>query len=737
MNRGTGVTIAVVTGVPAAIRKLSRRRAPLLLALIAALFLAALAPAAGSAQTATGGLLVTFAARVCPSYTAISANRARNDIQESLRDLGADTPYAPGEAIDPAVEQASQPLCVPLPGWTFTLGTGYQTRAVSGPWGSLSIVTGAYPTAITTKLSTPLLDYQGQPTGQSIAGATTVELTRAQAERAAQPNSLWAQGGTPADPILDVPYPGQFGFGALRCAIDNLNGDNVEWIGFPSGTRHVFCFAYYVKPPPTSGTIVIRKQIEAPAGTAETFPFEGNITFNADGRFSLGVASGQTSAQETFIRAQTTTGHEPWNVRELVPPNWRLSGLTCSSQTGGSTAATSLADASAAITLGAGDTVTCTYTDQFVAPDGGLLLRKVSYGATGRFDFAVAPAGGGSPTASSALTLEEGLAVDAQPGPLSLPPGSYEITESQPAAAGGRWSLSAVECGGRQLPVVQPVQVTVASGAGSVCTFTNTFQPRGAIVIEKTTVGALATTGFVITPASGTAQEIHQSARTLREGVPVRASGSASDDLELGRYLLQETDPEPAGNGHWELTAVRCQGQDVPFAAGQAAVTLSAAAPAAGCAFTNVLRPGPEPQAPSAQPADLSISKRALAHQIALGSRAGYEILVANHGPGTAENVTVDDQGSAPATIVEARPSQGTCGHALPLSCQLGSIAAGARARIAVVLIQHGEGSFVNRAVVGSSTPDPTYQNDHASATVLVVRPAGEALPERVPSFTG
>ena len=31
---------------------------------------------------------VTFAARVCDAYTDISANKARNNIQESLKDLG-------------------------------------------------------------------------------------------------------------------------------------------------------------------------------------------------------------------------------------------------------------------------------------------------------------------------------------------------------------------------------------------------------------------------------------------------------------------------------------------------------------------------------------------------------------------------------------------------------------------------------------------------------------------------
>jgi hypothetical protein len=89
----------------------------------------------------------------------------------------------------------------------------------------------------------PLLDHAGRATDGFVAGATTIELTKAQAKRAATASSLWIQGGTPSDPILNGQYPDQFGFGALRCSIDNLNGDNVEWIAYPQGTEHAFCYA--------------------------------------------------------------------------------------------------------------------------------------------------------------------------------------------------------------------------------------------------------------------------------------------------------------------------------------------------------------------------------------------------------------------------------------------------------------------------------------------------------------
>ena len=60
-------------------------------------------PGAAAAQ-AVSPLTVTIAARVCPTYDAISANRARNNIQESLKDLGPDTSYPAGQPIDPAHE---------------------------------------------------------------------------------------------------------------------------------------------------------------------------------------------------------------------------------------------------------------------------------------------------------------------------------------------------------------------------------------------------------------------------------------------------------------------------------------------------------------------------------------------------------------------------------------------------------------------------------------------------------
>ena len=73
-----------------------------------------------------------------------------------------------------------------------------------------------------------------------------------------------------------------------------MNGDNVEYIRFPTESQHVFCFAYYVKPPPQEGTIRIVKRIEGLlTGTpTQNVPFFGDISFTQDGRFQIPVPNG-------------------------------------------------------------------------------------------------------------------------------------------------------------------------------------------------------------------------------------------------------------------------------------------------------------------------------------------------------------------------------------------------------------------------------------------------------------
>lgn len=703
-------------------------------------------PAAAQGSGSGGsGYFVTFVARWCPAYTDIFANRARNDIVESLKDLGPDTQYGDsGALIDPIYEDDIPPQtnCHPLPDWEFTLGTGYETRAVEGVWGSLSKVTGEFPTSIVTQDSTPLLDKDAQPVpGETIAGATTIELTNAERQQASQSSQLWAQGGTPADPVLAQKFPGpQYGFGTLRCATDNLNGDNVEFIFFPVGVKHVFCYAFYVKPPPTTGMITIRKQVVgAPAGANPAFPFSGDISFDPNG-FQL-----RNDESIEFFRA----GGSTWTVTEGAVGGYRLESVSCSSANGTSTS--TYAGPTVHIALAALDHVTCTYTNRYVPPSGGLTIRKITRGGVGTFSYLVTPASGaGSRHRASATTIEPNVPVNATPSPLTLAPGTYTIRERAPSTRDGRWRLRSVVCNEGSRSTTRPVQVTIRSGAEVTCLFTNTFIPRGSISLLKVTKGATGTTSFQVTPLSGKPAQYLQTATTTTQGVPAHAtpntSADATDHLRLGSYRIVEQAPASTPAGGWTLTSVECNGSPFPFAEGATTVTLTISQPSLVCVFTNTFTPtpppepppeppappppeppappGPNPDQPSEPYADLVVTKHASPAVLTRGGIVTYRITVSNRGPDDAERVELGEQRLGSNVVVSVRTDVGRC-HVHPqIVCQLGTLKRGAKVHITLrVRVTTRSSSLVNRAVVGAATYDPNLANNVARAPIELLAP--------------
>jgi len=586
--------------------RIARAPAPVLVAALAlALSVIAAAPAAAAAAQGTG-YYVTFAARSCPAYTDIFANRARNDILESLKDLGPDTQYGDsGQLVNPTAEEIPpQNQCVPLRGWQFTLGRGYRTKASTGPWGSLSAVTNPFARApIVTQRQTPLLDQDGLPDGtQQLAGATTIELTPEERAQAGNRSQLWVQGGTPTDPVLAQMFPGpQYGFGALRCATDNLNGDNVEYVFFPTGVRHVFCYALYVTPPPTAGVITIRKQvIGAPAGDNPSFPFSGSISYDPAG-FQL-TAGGS----KDFYRA----GGSVWSVTEAPVAGYRLSDLSCHAQAvgGGPGASTVVVSGSTArIALRSEEHVTCTYQNTYVPPPGGLTIVKVTRGGAGRFAYVVTPLSGpGSTHRVAATTVEPGVPADAVPALTQLRPGRYEIRERQPSAVDGRWRSRQIRCGGVLSPPGQPVVVIVPSAGSVTCTFVNAFVPRGIISLDKITTGATGTASFLIAPLRGPEAEYRQGATTTVTGQPARAlpdtPADATDRVRLGPYRITEQAPAGSPAGDWALRTVECNGELIPFSGEGVEVTLTTTHPSVHCVFTDAFSPAPLPPLPPVDP---------------------------------------------------------------------------------------------------------------------------------------
>src|SRR5262249_32612387 len=148
-------------------------------------------------------------------------------------------------------------------------------------------------------------------------------LTDDQAKAAAR-HQLWAQGGVPGDPLLAAAQPG-YGFGAFRCAADGHSGGNVQWIGFPSGVRHVFCYAYYVKGAPATGTLAVRARAARVRGYPQRFSFDASPSYTADKRIALDLAKDVTP-DATFVRS---AGGQPSTIVSRTPAGWTLTDLAC------------------------------------------------------------------------------------------------------------------------------------------------------------------------------------------------------------------------------------------------------------------------------------------------------------------------------------------------------------------------------------------------------------------------
>ena len=564
----------------------------------------------GPAQAATPHpYLVTFVARQCPTYQDITANLARNNIQESLQDLGGDTAYTSGQPIAPSVETPNQPNCTPLTGWDFTFGNGINGK---DPTTKLSRVSNPVSPPFTTKASVPLLDTNGNPTGSSIAGATTATLTSSQVTQASK-HQLWLQGGTFGDPLGTATFGNRYAFGALRCAIDNLNGDNVEWTGFPSGQTHVFCYYYAVDQTPKSGTITIAKVLTNPGSSTPTFPFTGSVSYNPGNTFD--VVAGQSTS---FVRDSNVD----WNFQEETVAGYQFTGAVCTSSNGQSTFNGTPAPIGTpvsfntnvliSVNLAQSDVATCTYTNSRNVVD--LTVLKQTVGGVGTFPVTVT-----SPTAAvtdlSATTTTEGVPAEActsAPVTCDVPdnpatfPANYTVAETLPPVTGaGSWAATAFDCNGVSQPAGATQTVVVASSDENLaCTFTNTFTPTGSITLTKTTVGGVGTTEFTVTPiapadpGSETANPVY-SATTTASGTAVVATKVSGDygldSLDLGQYAVVESGPDDTDSGTWAPQSITCNGTSSEPTNSDVLVTLTAADPHVTCAFTNAFTTDPPP----------------------------------------------------------------------------------------------------------------------------------------------
>ena len=230
------------------------------------------------------------------------------------------------------------------------------------------------------------------------------------------------------------------------------------------------------------GEIIVVKST-LPANTPATLKFAFNPSWSVD---NLAVGNGEQVSSGQLVAGS-------YNVAEIVPAGWDLTGLACVATStlkdpnNGSAATTSLVTASAAVTLEPGDTVTCTFTN---TQRGQIIVRKdvpdaAALGAARNQAFSFTQTGV-FPVTTSFLLDDDGNDDDGILGTKTteVKPGSYNIAETLPA----NWSLGSVDCDG--LPVAatpNDVDVTVVPGGMVDCTFTNIPAPAD-VTINKSVV---------------------------------------------------------------------------------------------------------------------------------------------------------------------------------------------------------------------------------------------------------
>ncbi|HET6770157.1 MAG TPA: S8 family serine peptidase, partial [Actinomycetota bacterium] len=121
--------------------------------------------------------------------------------------------------------------------------------------------------------------------------------------------------------------------------------------------------------------------------------------------------------------------------------------------------------------------------------------------------------------------------------------------------------------------------------------------------------------------------------------------------------------------------------------------------------------------------ADVTLLKTDPPGRAPTGRNLMYTLTVTNIGPDVALGVMVIDQLPASVAFVSATSTQGSCGHSSgTVTCNLGTLGAGATATIDIVVKPTVPGTITNTASVSASTPDPVGSNNTDSESTSVCR---------------
>ena len=179
----------------------------------------------------------------------------------------------------------------------------------------------------------------------------------------------------------------------------------------------------------------------------------------------------------------------PYSVTETLPvTGYDLTALVCIDSGTGTTTTETLATGEAAITLGAGGSVTCTYTN---TQRGSITIIKNTV-PDGAQDFAYTTTGSGL----SGFSLDDDGVNTGTGGDIlntkvfnNLVPGPYSVTETLPVTGYDLTALVCIDSGTgtttTETLATGEAAITLGAGGSVTCTYTNT--QRGSITIIKNT----------------------------------------------------------------------------------------------------------------------------------------------------------------------------------------------------------------------------------------------------------
>lgn len=126
--------------------------------------------------------------------------------------------------------------------------------------------------------------------------------------------------------------------------------------------------------------------------------------------------------------------------------------------------------------------------------------------------------------------------------------------------------------------------------------------------------------------------------------------------------------------------------------------------------------------------ADLSVTSSVPA-SVATGTNLTYQLTIANAGPVAATPATLIDNIHDGASLQSVVPSQGNCGGAAVIYCNLGSLNSGKSATVQITITPLSPGPLTNTASVSAPQGDPNPANNTVVSTTNATGSVYSALP--------